>query len=358
MTFNITDEFRVNAGLRYTEVEKSIVRNSQLGTTSSIDDINVDSFVDIYPLPVQTGIAAGIGAGAFYDLTFDRSDNDWTPSIGVEYDLAEDIMVYASYSDGFKAGGFDMSASAFDDLNMNLLPDSPAELENFTFDPETVDAFEAGVKAKWLDGRLTTNLNVFRSTYSNLQQSTLLADGVSFRVQNAGKSRSEGVEFDFNWIASSNVMIGGNLSYLDSKFIEYVGATPTAQQVFLGLTSQDLSGSDRPFSPEFSGNIFADIRMPLANEYVLSFQPNLFFTSSYFIQADLDPGSKVDSFAKIDLRVALSPADERWEVAIVGKNLTNKDTPFYLNDNPTSTGSRLVMFDRPRTVALQGRFNF
>ncbi len=126
-------------------------------------------------------------------------------------------MAYASYSRGFKAGGFNGS-------------DATGLMANVPFDPEYVDSYEVGVKSEWLDKRLLLNLTAFRGEYSNLQvtvrEGYLTGPGFAV-VRNAASSVSQGAEFESRWLVAPQFQIGANITYLDSHYVSFQMRPPT-----------------------------------------------------------------------------------------------------------------------------------
>src|SRR5690606_28716268 len=147
--------------------------------------------------------------------------------------------------------------------------------------------------------------------------------------------------------------LSSDLAYLDARYVSYPGAPCTiAQTLERSPCTQDLSGGRKAYAPEWSGNVGASIELPVG-EYQLKIDPNLYFSSSYFQQASGDPLTLQDGFAKVDLRLGFGPNDGRWEMAVIGKNLTDKSTGSFRNNVPTSPGTTYALSDRPFSLAFQ-----
>src|SRR5690606_17812050 len=131
-----------------------------------------------------------------------RTDNKFMPSVNIQYDVTPDVMVYASFATGFKAGGWS--------IGQNL----------DEFDPETVKSYEAGIKASWFDRRLTTNITNFNSDYNDLQESTTIIDANGINqsvIANVGKARARGVDLEVSVRPFSDFSLSANVGYLDAK---------------------------------------------------------------------------------------------------------------------------------------------
>lgn len=338
-TIRPIEGLRVNLGLRYSEVRKTAHRALELGTFQA--DLNPDTFV-----PFASNVQS------LYNLLFaatltdfadtKRKDTKVQPSIGLQYDLTRDVMAYASYTKGFKAGGF------------------AATSQGETFDPESVNSYEIGIKSSLFNRTVTLNLAAFRMDYSDLQESSFIflpSGAVTSVIGNAATARSQGIEVGANWRASRGISINADVSYLDATYRSYPGgactiaqqaATPSGQSCI-----QDLSGKARPFAPKWSGNVGANLTLGLGDDNELRINPSIYFSSGFFQTASADSLLRQDAFAKIDLRAAVGPADQRWEFAIIGKNLTDRTTASFRNALSSAPGSIFGLTERPRTVSFQ-----
>lgn len=311
-TLRPIERLRLNLGARYTIVSKRASRLARFGTSVNADPATFTPFDPQTNLIFSQIIPADLGQYAQPE----RRDRRFMPSIGVQYDLADGVMAYASYSNGFKAGGF-----------------SAAQIAD-TFAPETVDAYEAGLKGRFLNGALDLNLALFRSDYDNLQETTIVfstSRAPISVVRNAASSRSQGAELGATYRLSPRLTITTDVAYLDSRYRQYPNGACTMEAVFLDPGCvQDLSGRQRPFAPRFSGTLGARGRFPVGT-YWMSVDPSLYFSARYFHTATADKRLEEPAFAKVDLRLGFGPDSGRWEVALVGKNLTNRATAAYRN---------------------------
>jgi outer membrane receptor protein involved in Fe transport len=336
-TLNATDALRLNAGLRYSIVHKEAERSADVGIGGEVPGVG---FTEL-PIEAQTLLRNALvnRPGNFSDPT--RTDRKLMPSVSVQYDLTPDMMTYASYTKGFKAGGFAVSTNGD------------------TFGPETVDAYEVGLKGSAFDRILNFSLAAFLSEYDDLQESTnvVLPSGATQAiVGNVARARSKGIELGLSARVTDFLTLSSDVAYLDARYVAYPGAPCTILQTLArSPCTQDLSGERRAYAPEWSGNFAASLELPLGG-YQLQVDPNLYFTSGYFQQASADPLTRQDSFTKLDLRVAFGPSHERWELAVIGKNITDVSTGSFRNNVPTTPGTVYALSDRPRSVALQFSF--
>lgn len=337
-TWRATDALRVNVGGRFSLVDKHDARSTQMGTAASIPSLA--NFVPFTVALTQLYAASGINPGNY--AVPNRSDHAFLPSASIQYDLSRNAMAYVSYVEGFKAGGYSIGTT------------------NSSFDPERVKSYELGIKADLLDRLLTVNLAGFYSRYRNLQETATVTSGTVVRqfVTNAAKSKVKGVELGLTVRPSSNVTLTSNVAYLSSRYADYPNAPcTTTQQALAPVCVQDLSGARRAFAPKLSGNVGMNVTQPLGR-YQLSFDANGYFTTRFLQIATGDYRISQEGNVKIDARIGFGPADGPWELAVVGKNLTNKLTAGYRQVVPGATGSLAAMADAPRSIGLQGSFHF
>lgn len=368
VTINPTDSLRINLGGRYSKIEKSAHRSSPIGTSvnaigdtfvpfedtlyNANIDIDGDFIPDIVVPMTKSDMFCALVACSLDDFANTEVENDkFMPSAGIQYDLTPDAMIYASYSKGFKAGGFSTTST-------------PS-----TFGPEEVDAYEIGVKNQLFDGDLTLNIAAFRMDYDGLQETTFDANLAS-SITNAAGARSEGIELGLAWRLSEFVTIAADVAYLDAKYTDYANGecskisqyTPADQGDPSGPTVcgaaggvQDMSGKRRSWAPEWNGSVRLDAVIPVGNNE-LQISPWVDFSSWFYMTATADELLRQDGFAKVGLRVAYGPSDGPWQIALIGRNLTDEVTTSYRLGVPGGDGSTSNLVDRGRSVGIQVTF--
>jgi iron complex outermembrane receptor protein len=315
LDFELTDRLTLIAGLRYSDEEK--------------DDFNRQYQV----LQSATNPRGRIELGLFGGLTLpattlgaprDRSDS-WdatTPKVGLQFQATDDAMLYATWSKGFKSGGYN-----------GFQPNNPV------YDPEFIKSIEIGAKTEWLDGRLRLNAAIFDYDYEDLQVSAFLN---SLTVtSNAADSTVRGAELDLTWKPNSQLQLGASLAFLDAKYDEYAatygictlvainsgdapcaGVTPMAPAAARVI---DASGNRLNNAPKFKGLLSADYEIPVPSGGKVTLFGTLSHTDDIFFNAANDPVTSQTAYTVLDARVAWSNADETIELAIYGKNLSDED---------------------------------
>jgi|GEM_PF-108125 len=297
--------------------------------------------------------AASINGNNFTDSTaptgsFSRSESflDW--SINLEHDISEDTMIFVTASTGVKGGGFDARY-----LN--------APGANFEYDEESAKNFELGVKSTLLDGRMTLNATLFRTDVDDLQVS--IFDGkTAFLVDNAGAMRAEGLEFDLKFAATENLTITAAGAYLDNRYTKFDNSPCWVSQTVDGscnaAVGQSAAGQPNIFSPEKSANLRFDHVMDVSG-FELRSTLDAFVSDGHFAAADLDPVyAYQDAYTRINARIALSDPDAGWELAVVGKNLTDEYVSTNNNDQPLVPGNGFTSLQPLKSVAIQGTYKF
>jgi iron complex outermembrane receptor protein len=344
MTWPFTDKLSGTIGARWTRSEKD---GTSFSTNKTATTLYGAGGIEI-PDPLQ-GLA-----GAFTGFTkhyYDAQQNgdDILPSANLQYQWTDDLSAYISYSEGFKAGGFDASEASGD----------PARLR---YGPESVKAYEIGLKGLWLDRTLSANLAVFYDEYDNLQNSvTQITPTSTFvKVTNVGRLPSRGVELDVDWQINEVWRLGVNVATLDAEYKDYQNAACTALQLLgtpKGATCvQDLSGEAPAFSPDYSGSARLGFELPVGGGSLrITGDTVLSFSDDYDLLGTNDPNAFQSGWEKIDLRLGLGSEDGKWEVALLGKNLADKKTSQTRNPGVFGLGSYATVMDRGRQMAIQVR---
>jgi len=286
-----------------------------------------------------------------YDLTETRKENLWDYSLRARYEFTPDAYVYLSYATGTKGGGF-VSNDAL------LLYNIQNGLATFQFDSERARSWEIGGKFRFLDGKGQLNIALFRTNFSDLQVSEY--NGTAFITGNAASAISQGVEIDTDIGIGDNWRIGGSLGYLDAHYKDYPGgaclydapATCTPQ-------TNNLAGTRLVRAPEWTANGFIEAKYPVSSSLYALARVSANYQSRSFFQPDMNPLNSQPAFTKYDARLAVGREDGKWELALVGRNLTDKVTTTQGFSTPTFGGdSHMAMVAAPRTVTVQLSLDF
>ena len=370
-TFNLSDTLRITLGLRYTEEEKEVVSDQFL--SDSITGIGV---------PSNSYFLAALQAGEFntyaYNVKDDRETDEWIPSVNVQWDVGDDTMLYASFSQGFKSGGFtsadDGEPGGIDQGSLPCAPnpDFTVDINNcydptrpnddFEFDDETVDAFEIGGKHTLLDGGMTLNWAAFYTKYDDLQ--TSIFKGIGFQVKNAASSEVYGIEVDALWQATDNLRLGGNFAWLDATYDDFQDGPCTAIQLDidefcgsdLGTTSNDLSGEPTTYASDYSAALFADYIYPFSNSVELFFGADVNYRDDFNSAGDNDPLDVIDSYTRVNMRVGAR--GEQWEIMFYGRNIFDEANLAQGFDTPVLSGSHSYFMEEGEIWGGRLKYSF
>jgi iron complex outermembrane receptor protein len=330
LSYDVSDVLKVSAGLRYTKDDKTgtVYRQNFTGIRSPL-----------------FGNAAAVAGLLRTNYTKDKSFDQLTPRVSVSYQPSRDLNVYASYGKGFKSGGFDMRGDA-------VL--TPTTVNGYN--PETVDAFEVGVKGAFLDRVLFVNAAGFYSDYKDQQVTIQMPAGASIAsfVDNAGKAEIYGLELETRIVPTSNFSVTGAFGYTHAdykKFMTYImgGTTPVDVQ------------SQRVFqnTPKYSASVSATLTHPVAGGTV-ALTPALSYRSDYSQFEIPNPLLDQDGYALVDASLVWTSENNELQIGLHGRNLTNESYRIGGYNFPGALyGNSIVGFyGPPRTVTLSAEVRF
>ena len=303
-TFKVTENIRINVGGRYVDIEKDGTENPQLAL-----------------LPVG-GTEFGPPVPFVPPVSDEANADDFLPEVGLQLDVTDNIMLYGKYSEALKAGGFVKSP-----------PVTGGAPDPFSYKPEKAEGWEGGIKALLLDGRLAVNVAGFYTDFSELQVTVFNNTTGQFITQNAAESHTTGVEIDGRWAITDNFSLGFAGNYTEAEYDSYDGAECNSLDAKLARIAAmnpfapcfiDGSGEELPFSPEWSVNLQPNYRMTVGGFQVTA-SANVIFSDGYrMFGISGDPLDQVNSWERLDLRLAIAPPDGNWEIAAYGRDVTDE----------------------------------
>ena len=299
----ITDELKLDAGLRYSSDRKRAV----IGASS----------------PVLTPFIVPVN----FELNRDRTWTSLDPSVSLSYKPDRDLLLFVNYAKGFKSGALQYQAFT-------------AALAGRVVDPEKVDAYQAGIKADVLSRRLRVNATVFEYKYKNIQVPRIeVPAGGSVPVvtlSNAARSTIRGFEVEGVAVPSDWLRVEYGYAYLDAKFDDY-----------LYSATRDFSGNRLTRSPKNTVDLAGIVTVPLG-ENRLEVRGAMNYLSSFFFEPDnakVDPGTREPGRALFDLVATLTRGP--YSASIFARNLTDKG---YRSSVLNISGVRLNEVYAPRRI--------
>ncbi|WP_439567223.1 TonB-dependent receptor [Sphingopyxis sp.] len=383
---HITDRLDLTLGLRYTNDKKKF--DATFGNDNTACTTIQGLVLDDATNPATTATAralagALIGLGCQGNSTAElngvsindkRSEDEWTGTAILSYKPIDDLLLYASFARGYKAGGFNLDRSA---LKSPIVPfggqaGAQALVGNLQFDPELVDSYEVG--AKYSTGPLSVSLSAFRSDFSNFQLNTF--NGTVFLVQtingcdnlvggpNADTDlsnttgtcasgdvtygvRTQGFELEAQLVPARNFRMAAGLTYARTKYRGDLVGNKSGSALDSAL--RKLPGNNLSNAPELvatgsvtwtpdigssglTGLVYIDGRM----------------TSDYNTGSDLFPQKAQDGYALFNARLGLRGPDEKWGIELWAQNIFNKNYAQVAFNSPFQAGTTSAPFVDPQ----------
>lgn len=348
LTWNINNDWRANAGLRYQKEEKEVTSSQ---SSYAIFALGIPEPVQAVVNGLVPGIATALSGAGAHEINTNRDESHLSPSVSVQYLGIEDTMLFASAGIGYKAGGYDGSG-----LNSSNGTE-PDPDSGFEFADEKATNIEFGIKSEPIKNTLEFNATVFHTKYEDLQVSEF--NGNAFVVKNAAETKVQGVEIDARWALNTSWTFSANIALLDFEYESYTAASPTVlQSELFGQATQDLSGKTGAFAPDYSGNIALDYQTEIYSGYPLSANLSVNFSDDYYLEQDLDPIAVQQSYEKVNFRIELADKNDAWTIAFLAKNLTDEQTFSQANDVPVLSYAHRFLAERPRSYHIQASYNF
>jgi len=312
--YRFTPKIELTAGIRYTAESKDLDKWSQI---SYPNDPAVAAGLEAatgQPFTQSPGFL--LGAINYEKISDDRDDDDWSPTVGVNYFLEEEIMLYIKYARGNKSGGW----------NADFMTNG---LEFFAYEPESVDSYEAGIKSTLLDDSLRLNAAYYYSEYDDFQvfQQVFNSTGnPSVELTNAGAVTNQGVELESVWIPMDRLQFTLNAVWLDTNYDKFVNQG-----------GEDYDGNELPFSPEWKVYVGTQYIQPVGSFGDLTFNVDYAYSDEQYTDPSNVEPFVLDSYGLWNARVTLTPVSEAWEVSLWGKNLADKEYQVQSNLNLLAT---------------------
>ncbi len=322
VTWQFSDQFGLTLGLRYTRDEKDFEWYNPANTLTGNPANDVIFTADASP----EAAAAKVG--------WVKTDDSWSnldPRVVLNYYPSEDVLVFASYANGYTAGGFN-----------SLQVGS-------NFDPEEVDNFELGIKSQWLDQSLRVNASVYQYYYSDKQDIQQVDDGTAIKkyVTVTGDAKGTGMEAEITWLPTDSLQLGLNYGYLDAEWTDRTVGD-------INLDGEPLDG------PQQRLVFLADYNLGLGNNGDLLFHFDYSWTSApernpASADYNVDYETKDDAYNLSNARITWITPSTAWQVALWAENLfdtehvvgysgisSDLNTPYVRRNKPLFYGLEVI----------------
>ena len=341
--WDITQQVELAAGVRYTREEK--------------DSTLVNSYVH----PPFEGVLFTPTSRVFTDRF---RDSNYSPEATLTWRPTDTVTTYVAYKTGYKSGGFG--------LGFTLTPVTVTE-DSIRYEAENVKGFEAGLKTQLLDRRLLLTAAAYTYKYKNLQVNSFDSATTSFVLSNAAAARVKGAEIEAQWKATEWLNLYGAIAYNHARYLEFVTGCWNGQTAALGCNvplapgrfGQDLSGESLSRAPDWSLSSGFSVDVPVNDRYVFGLAGNARYSDEYFGVENGNPAGVQDSFWVFDASLRIATADEKLELALIGRNLGNERySGGYLAEKPgapSTPGTPVQIMGTPareRQFMLQATFRY
>ena len=365
-TWSVSEALRLTVGGRYTEEKKDANRQQRHKANATFGGQYMPA-VTADPVSGAYNVLYGIFAIEAYDqINGKLDDSSFSPVVTMEWDANPDTMVYATWTKGYKSGGFDARSNGHPDASVNNgLKSGAAITGSWEFANEEATSVELGSKMSLADGAAELNVAWYMTDYTDLQVSQF--DGtLGFNITNAGEAKLKGIEADGRWALTDNITLTGSVAYLDFNYEKFPNSQCYFQQEDTdGDKLCDAGGKRKEFTPELQANLGAAWASEMSNGLELNASLDVSFMDEYLYAANLDPRSKQDAYSMVNARIALAGSEGAWELALLGRNLTDETVINFGGNTPlggTLTGgagnSYYAFVNRPRNIALQVNYSF
>ncbi|MGB5078274.1 MAG: TonB-dependent receptor [Sphingorhabdus sp.] len=305
MSLPITDDLTVELGGRFTHEKKSFFQAANR---------------------IYSGQPLLLGTASY---TLKENWNGFTPRASISYKFRPDLMAYASWSKGFRSGGFNGRPTSIEEVS--------------SYDPEHLTSYELGLKSRF-DDRVTINVSAFRNEYRNQQ---LLISTVSpatglivVRTENAGSSRIQGLELESDIRVSPRFRINAALGLLDAKYLNYVS-------VIAGVPT-DVSSRKLKQAPSITANLGLSYRLPLGDSAAGTFRVDTAFRTKTFIDVENTQGLSTPDHAIVNASATFDLPLPGVAVRLSAENLTKKRVITAGFDGRGSFGFLEAYYNDPR----------
>jgi len=351
-----TEKMHLTLGLRYTDEEKASKQRTIY--LAFLDDPTAPD-------------------GGYQD--FGGQWDEVTGKFNINYDLSDDIMLYATLSRSYKSGGFNPISS-----ESNLLdPELGGDPSNANFEPEYINSIELGAKTRLFDNSLQANLTYFYYDFEDLQVSKIVSQ--TSLNQNVDTSTIQGIEAEFIWVPDEHWRLSADISWLDTEIDEFesidpaninqlgttenIVTTPNAN-VYVGEgcpggvatcsgLAADVSGNQLPNAPEFSFNVGLSYLWLLDNGMELMAGTNYYYQDSFYVRVFNAPNDEIDEWDVWNATLFLRSADDSWYAEGWVRNINDDDhvTGQYLGDQNVGLATNQFLLE-PRTYGVTVGYNF
>lgn len=340
LSYAVTSKFSLTLGGRYTHEIKRFLPDQYIISDRTKGSLLLLSrcFISTTPtIPPNPACAADPvlnrdGNRILPNVQVSTTANEFTFAATADYHLTDQVLVYSTYAQGFKSGGF----------TQRVFPPEPVTP---AFDPEYVDSYEVGLKSEMFGRRLRLNGAVFETDYRNLQ--IIVNEGIAPKVRNAAKARIRGFELESELVPIKSIQLSGAVGYTDARYLE-VPASAAPVTV----------GSKLPNAPKWTVNAGASVDLFDNDNGHLSVRGDWSYKSGHFLDAANSSYLFQPKASTINASVTYRTAGEAWAITAGVTNLTDRRLLLSGYQDLENTSTAIGSYSRPREWFVQARYAF
>lgn len=258
-------------------------------------------------------------------------EDNFSWRLGAQYDVSDDVMLYAVVSRGYKGPGFNQTAISNPSVSQLVRPEIPTN-------------YELGLRSEFFDGALVANVTAFSQTFEDYQAQIVdrTVNPAVFRTVNAGELETNGVEADVTALLPPGIVLTASVAYLDATYKEFgeVSCFPgqtTAQgclQVAPGVFAYNPTGDDLAGASKWRSTVTAYYERPLTASLVGFISADYAWRSDFNLGANGDPTTAIESYGLLNGSLGVSSATGKWRLSLWGRNLMDENFPFSIFSTP------------------------
>lgn len=354
--YTFAEDFRLTLGARYTEEERDWE-----GCTFSASDNSLGNFLNtLFGASLQAGdcgtidddpdspnyifkmLAAGTPNEAFHVYKDSIDTQKWMGKIGLDYAINDDVLLYASWSRGFKSGGFNGANS---NTTLQLQP----------YEEEELDSYELGAKSTLLDGSMQLNASVFFYDYKDKQEQdpAITFVGAISGLTNVPESEIYGAEVDMQWMPLDGLLVNFGAAYLDTEITKWQATDPVASS-WPTVVTYDASGLELPQAPEWSVNGLVNYQWSVSDSMFMEIGGDFNYKDA--TTGGASPEDATEDYTIFNARLTIGDQGGQWDAQLYARNLT--DEYYYPSAFRGGNGPFVRSVGMPRTYGISVGYNF
>ncbi|NIB40561.1 TonB-dependent receptor [Pseudomaricurvus alkylphenolicus] len=373
--YQLTEQFRLSLGARYTEEERDISV-----CTYDVGDGSIAGFYNFFVSPFffePAGFSPSVlepgdcalfndvvgtpGAGDFTPLDDTIDTEDLMGKITLDYAPNDDLLFYGTVSTGFKSGGFNGAGAL---VHTQVLP----------YEKEELMSFELGMKSTLLDGRMQLNAALFLYDYEDKQEldNFIAPIGDVVGITNVPESKVQGAEVEMRWAVTQGLVVNLGLAYLDSEIEEFTTSCPAGlfggavtlpaacpeRSSFDNVIPFDASGSKLDNAPEWQATASVTYSWPVTESLMMMLGGDVSYKDDNLgsrAAENSDSLFYLPDYTIVNLRAGISDAEGKWSATLWGRNMTDE---YYWGSTSTSNTTTIRLNGMPKTYGVTLSYNY